>query len=126
MIRLAIVAVPWVFSVYFSIRWRYRGSSGKQYRKSCILNFHRLPDLQATASLHGIQPTRIVKLAFLSDDELHSQNKVIRFKYFNRRNFVFSLKFSTKANFSVALDTRGFNGHSSVADVIWSGVPIVR
>jgi hypothetical protein len=47
-------------------------------------------------------------------------------KYFNRRNFVFSLKFSTKANFSVALDTRGFNGHSSVADVIWSGVPIVR
>lgn len=77
MIRLAVVAIPRVFSVYFSIRWRYRGSSGKQYRKSCILNFHRLPELQATASLHGIQPTRIVKLAFLSDDELHSQSKVI-------------------------------------------------
>ena len=32
---------------------------------------------------------------------------------------------TSKANFSVALDTRGFNGHSSLADVIWSGVPVV-
>jgi hypothetical protein len=70
----------------------------------------------------------------MSEDAKHFEIKVIFLQHIALPACIVSnLKLSNclspllirKANFTVALDTRGFNGHSSVSDVIWSGVPVV-
>ncbi len=88
--------------------------------------------MQANGALRGVSPERISKLVFVSDEMKHSEILVIfwqhvLFTLFTKKNILIPILCPLlKANFTVALDTRGFNGHSSISDVLWSGVPIVR